>query len=627
MGAEILVNGYQANWQRDPDIMALADGSFLVVWESYFNNYDDGLVTTYVAAQRFSATGQKIGAEVVIDAVAGANSSSVRATALADGGYVMVWTYDDYDAIFTTKTKVYAQVFNADGSVRAAAQRVDSVASNDAVLPEAIAHGDGSFSVVFGVDRSTALFDDLFRQRFTAEGEKIGVNQLVNSNVREFDQIYARSTTLTNGTALTIWNSEGSFPVPGSTLDSNEIRGTLYNANGTILRADFSLDWNIGTVGGHSGAGYDVAALQSGGFVLTHLAYDHDLGLNTPDQSYYMVMRMYDAAGNATAAHRTVFASDDLANLTRVVQVENGQILVVWSQDPMQAQVSDDVYGRMFSASGRATSGVFEISVDGGSYDEQGAPEVTALLGGGFAVTYSSESIDADDTGIALRIFGRGTAADDVLTVDVTGNMAGWSGHDRLSGNDRRNHLSGGTGDDTLFGNEADDTLAGGSGSDVLSGGSGNDSVLGESGHDTLTGGLGNDLLTGDSGDDWLSGGAGRDTLSGGSGSDDFVFKARPGSGHVDTITDFQSVPPVVTDHLVFDNAVFTALGADGVLAASRFKLLTPGAVVDAGDRVLYEQSTGRLYYDADGSGAAGRALVAVLSNKAAVTFDDILVI
>lgn len=157
--------------------------------------------------------------------------------------------------------------------------RVDTVASNDAVLPEAIAHANGSFSVVFGVDRSTSLFDQIYRQQFTAAGAKIGGNQLVNTNEGEFEQIYVRSTSLTDGTSLALWNSEGSFEIPGSSLDSNELRGTLYRADGTVLRGDFSLGWNIGTVGQNNGFGYDVAALQTGGFVVTHLGYDHDLAL------------------------------------------------------------------------------------------------------------------------------------------------------------------------------------------------------------------------------------------------------------------------------------------------------------------------------------------------------------
>ncbi len=621
MGAELRVNTYQANWQRAPDILALADGGFLVVWESYFDNFDDGPVTTYVAGQRYNSAGQAVGGEIVFDAVNGANSGSPRATLLADGGFVLVWTFDNYDAILTTKTKVYTQVFNADGSARSAAMRVDTVASNDAVLPEAIAHANGSFSVVFGVDRSTSLFDQIYCQQFTAAGAKIGGNQLVNTNEGEFEQIYVRSTSLTNGTSLALWNSEGSFEIPGSSLDSNELRGTLYRADGTVLRGDFSLGWNIGTVGQNNGFGYDVAALQTGGFVVTHLGYDHDLGLDTPDRSYYTLMRFFDAAGNQTGPIRQVFASDDLPNLTRVVQLQTGQIVVVWSQDPMQAQISDDVYGRVFSATGTALTGVFEISVDAGSYDEQGSPEIAALRGGGFAVTYTSESIDNDDEGIALRVFGRGTAGNDVLTVDITGQMAGLGGADRLTGNALRNMLDGGTGNDSLWGLGGHDTLAGQSGLDQLFGGDGNDLLQGGSGEDRLFGGAGNDTLEGGSGVDVLAGGTGRDTLIGRSGADDFLFAERSLSTNTDTISDFTSI-----DRIVLENAVFTGLAA-GALAASAFKALRPGAVVDSNDRLIYEQSTGRLFFDPDGSGAAGRGVIAVLANRPTLTAEDFWVI
>lgn len=48
-----------------------------------------------------------MGGEIVFDAVNGANSGSPRATLLADGGFVLVWTFDNYDAILTAKTEVY----------------------------------------------------------------------------------------------------------------------------------------------------------------------------------------------------------------------------------------------------------------------------------------------------------------------------------------------------------------------------------------------------------------------------------------------------------------------------------------------------------------------------------------
>ena len=596
MGREFRVNSYQDNWQENPQITTFADGSFLVIWDSYFNNFDDGPVTTYVAAQRYDANGQRIGGEQIIDAVDGASSQDARVATLRDGGYAIAFAYGDFDAILTSREEIYVSIYNADGTLRAAAIRVDTVPSNTALLPEVFATADGGFTVVFGVSRSTALFDQIYSQRFAADGTTIGGNTLVNVNVGEFDQAYARSATLANGWTITIWNSEGSFPTAGD-LDSNEVRGTLTDATGAVIRADVSLSQNYGTVGSGSGAGYDVAALRDGGFVISHINYDFDLDLETPDTPYYTIFRFFDGAGNATSGKIVAFAGDDLPRATRVTQLETGEIVVIWSQDSLQRnEVGDDLYGRVFLADGRPISGVFEIGQDRGDFDEQAAPEIAALAGGGFVVTYTSETIDSDDEGIAARILGRGTTGDDTLGVDQTGLMAGLAGHDRLGGDGRANGLSDGGGNDLLSGLGGADRLDGGGG------------------QDTLLGGLGNDRL---------AGGGGRDWLTGGTGADSFVFATAPGRPNLDRITDFRP-----GDRILLDDAVFAGLGGPGALSPAMFGVITAaGGRVDDTDRVIYDQRSGTLFHDRNGSEAGGRAVLAELDGRPVLTAADVFVI
>lgn len=137
-----------------------------------------------------------------------------------------------------------------------------------------------------------------------------------------------------------------------------------------------------------------------------------------------------------------------------------------------------------------------------------------------------------------------------------------------------------------------------------------------------LEGQGGNDTLRGGDGDDWLDGGTGTDTLTGGAGDDSFVFRTF-GADH---ITDFSAE----ADQLVFDSTVFTALGAQGDWSAGdgRFRAAagaTSGA--DTNDRIIYNTSTGNLYYDPDGSGDSASQLIATLGNLPALSADDISVI
>lgn len=597
MGNEFRVNTYQNNWQRNPDIVTFADGSFLVTWDSYFNNYDDTITATFISSQRYNALGQRVGGEVPLAITPDTSGSDARTTRLTDGGYVVVWEFDDYSDILTTNRKVFVKVYNADGSVRVSEQRVDTIPGDDAVVPEVFATANGGFKVVFGVkdSSSTIRFEQIYSQQYTALGVKVGGNTLVNTNVGEFDQIYARSATLKDGKTITIWNSEASFPTPGD-LYSNEIRATLTSATGSVLRGDFSLTQNYGTVGGGSGAGYDVAALANGGFAITHLQYDFNLGLDTPDTSYYTLLQMFNAAGQATSGKIKVFFSDDLPDLTRVVQLTTGQIVVIWEQDSTApGAVANTIYGRVFSATGQSLSGRFEIGMQADAYDAQSTPEIAALAGGGFVVTYTSESIDSDHEGIAARIYGRGTAGNDIAGVDVTGTYNGLSGNDRLTGNILANVLRGASGSDTLYGGANADRLYGDTDNDILVGGTEGD---------TIFGGIGNDLLYG------------------GAGADKFVFLA-PGNAttNTDRIADLDAL-----DKIWLDNAAFAALGLPGTLKPYYFKVLGTGGVVDANDHLIYTPGTGTLAYDSNGSAAGGRVVIAILLNQAALTYDDFVV-
>lgn len=168
---------------------------------------------------------------------------------------------------------------------------------------------------------------------------------------------------------------------------------------------------------------------------------------------------------------------------------------------------------------------------------------------------------------------------------------------------------------------------AGNSLSNNITGNAGANRLLGWAGNDSLDGGAGNDSLDGGAGNDRLYGGLGKDVLTGGAGSDQFIFDSALGSTSIDTITDFTAGN---ADRIVLDDDIFTALGITGnsagvALTASKFQL---GSVAnDAGDRIIYDQTSGKLYYDADGTGSASAIQFATLSTQPALAATDFLVI
>jgi Ca2+-binding RTX toxin-like protein len=182
------------------------------------------------------------------------------------------------------------------------------------------------------------------------------------------------------------------------------------------------------------------------------------------------------------------------------------------------------------------------------------------------------------------------------------------------------------TGTAAIFGNgnDLDNVLRGNGGANSLWGAGGADTVLGGDGNDYLLGHEGADRLRGDLGDDTLSGGNGNDVLTGGDGADSFLFDFAPDTfANADRITDFDGSEDVLVFAANIFGTLATASGLPaGLLLASQFHL--GNAAADTGDRLIYQQTSGRLYYDADGSGTDAQVLVATLRAGTVLAADDI---
>jgi len=217
-------------------------------------------------------------------------------------------------------------------------------------------------------------------------------------------------------------------------------------------------------------------------------------------------------------------------------------------------------------------------------------------------------------------------------------NLIGSGFNDTLTGDGNANTLSGGNGNDTLDGDDGNDTLDGGSGTDTATYASASSAVTvnlavsgaqntGGSGSDTLTGienliGSGfNDTLTGDANANTLSGGNGNDTLTGGGGSDSFLIDASLTASNVDTVADFSAA----NDTMLLDRSVFAALTTLGTLSSSAF--VTGTAARDSSDRIIYNSTTGDLFYDSDGTGSTAAVRFAHLNAGLSVTNNNFTVV
>ncbi|MBG1265067.1 putative Ig domain-containing protein [Nostoc sp. WHI] len=231
-----------------------------------------------------------------------------------------------------------------------------------------------------------------------------------------------------------------------------------------------------------------------------------------------------------------------------------------------------------------------------------------------FAVSWDNDTNSSN----APRSDGKitGGYGDDNITVTMNNSQF----FINLKGDGPTNSFQDGNDVITLLGSYQNAIVDLGGGNDTFVGGNGSDDVSGGAGNDTIFGFGGNDRLVGNDGNDILAGGAGNDNLTGGSGQDFFSFSSLTGNG-IDSITDFN----LVDDKIRVDAAGFGGGLVAGALPETRFVLGT--ADQDESDRFIYNQSSGTIFFDVDGTGSTTAVQIATLLTKPTINSTNIMIV
>ncbi|MEZ5643432.1 MAG: hypothetical protein R3E70_15635 [Burkholderiaceae bacterium] len=114
----------------------------------------------------------------------------------------------------------------------------------------------------------------------------------------------------------------------------------------------------------------------------------------------------------------------------------------------------------------------------------------------------------------------------------------------------------------------------------------------------------------------------------GGAGADQFNFNTTlNASTNVDTITDFVSG----TDKIGLSSSIFSGLGSS--ITSSELTVVSGGGAttsVGSAVRLIYDSTTGNLYYDSNGGSSASRTLFATLgttTHPTSVLYTDFVLI
>ncbi|WP_280370124.1 calcium-binding protein [Pseudomonas sp. BN411] len=636
VGAEVVVNTTTAGPQDYPTISGLADGGYLVVWEGTGSGDSYGIF-----AQRFNASGAKVGVETRINTDVLDSQSEPAIAPLANGGYVVTWETIQDSTDGTTDT--YVQLFNSAGTKVGTQVRVNTTTVGSQGEPEITALFDGGYLLVWcgsgGGDET-----GIFAQRFNASGAKVGLEVRINTNTANIQE-FPHVTLLVDGSYVISWDSYDAAGLVG------DVHSQRFDANGnrlTGLTGDAAA--NVLTWAGPGAAiieGFAGNDQLTGAAMNDHLVggagddvlnggigFDRMLGGDGSD--IYYVDSVFDIVNEtnavaATGGTDTVYSS--LGAYTLGANVENLRLLAAGAANGTGNALANTLF-----------AGAGNNILDGGA-----GADTASYLYATAAVTASLAVTTAQATG--------GSGSDTLLNVE---NLTGSNFNDTLTGNAGANTLNGGLGVDVLIGGDGSDiyfvdnagdvvsetnavaatggtdtvysslgaytlganvehlrllaagaangtgnalanTLFAGAGNNVLDGGAGADTAsylyataavtaglavttaqaTGGSGSDTLlnvenlTGSNFNDTLTGNAGANTLDGGLGNDVLIGGDGSDIYFVNAAG-----DVVSETNAVAATGGTDTVYSSLGAYTLGAN----VENLRLLAAGAANGTGN-------------------------------------------
>ena len=245
-------------WEFDPQIVATADGGYVVAYTAIRIEASSGAQTPgdiYIA--KYGGT-IEWGPSLIVSpgdvqpvhqpgtAQSYGTGESQPAIAELPSGYIAI--------AFVAEGGIFAQLRTADGAVIVQKAAVSAPVQGNSSSPIISPLADGSFLIIWqsnGGNADASDFD-LLGQKMSAAGAKIGSEFKVNS-VTLGSQDSAASTVLEGGTTVVVWES------------GDDIRGQRFDANGNKIGGDFLVT--------SSGAGIqsnpDVESYHDGGFIVT----------------------------------------------------------------------------------------------------------------------------------------------------------------------------------------------------------------------------------------------------------------------------------------------------------------------------------------------------------------------
>lgn len=377
LGAEILVNTNTINDQERPAIADTGDGGFVVAWESFATDGDNG----GVMARRFGPTGSAIGSQFTVNTYVALRQGAPKVSSASDGAFVVVWEGDIQDG---SGYGVFGQRYDAAGALLGTEFTINTYITGDQRSPDVSVAAGGEFVVVWGSQGQDGSGSGVIARLFGPDGLPASDEFAVNAYTSQ-GQYFPRVDS----------NDDGSFVVVWASYDGRDgagygIFGQRFDVDGQIVGTEFVV--NTFTTADQR---YPTVAVTDGGFVVSW----QSLGVDGSNEG--IAARRYDAAG-APSGDEFVVNTYDLDNQLHpdVVGDIAGGFVVAWDSIGLDGD-GTALIAQRFDATGVADGP--ELLINAAFLGDQGEAALAATPDGKFIVAWNSAEGDGSGTSIAAQ--------------------------------------------------------------------------------------------------------------------------------------------------------------------------------------------------------------------------------
>jgi Ca2+-binding RTX toxin-like protein len=428
VGNEFLVNTATFNFQDQPTITSLSSGGFVVSWSDLSGQGLDASGRG-IKAQIFDASGNKVGAEFLVNTAALNNQHQPTITSLASGGFVVSWSDDSGQGGDASPAGIKAQIFDGSGNKVGGEFLVNTTTPQPQQEPAITALPSGGF-VVSWFDNVNA---EIKAQIFDASGNRVGSEFLVTTETTNFQQA-PTITALASGAIVISWQDDSGVFLQGADPSGFGIKAQIFvisdgptdialsSASVSEIAIENLTVATLSATGSVNGAfSYSIVSdSTNGAFRLEGdrlvVADNARLDFETAP-SATVVIRVTDTNGNSYDESFTL-AVTDVANEARfaagadflvntetqndqsdptIIALANGGFVVSWADNSGQGldAVGTGIKAQIFDANGNKVGSEFLVNFN--TLNAQSEPTITALPSGGFVVSWTDNSRQGGD--------------------------------------------------------------------------------------------------------------------------------------------------------------------------------------------------------------------------------------